>query len=220
MDLNNLGVGSTGDSKATLRLENGQAAGTDGCNQFSGTYETDGDDLTFGPLATTGMMCITALDAAGRKVQEGLAATKKYSIDGATLTLEDADGKALLTWDEGTAEGVVGDWEITGYLDAAKQAFTSPNVDTPATLTLSDDGAASGNAGCNDFTGTYSADATSITFSPLAMTRKACTPDEVMTQEGLIAQNLDDATTWQTTSYGIDFFNAEGTRVISLAPKT
>ena len=35
---------------------------------------------------------------------------------------------------------------------------------------------AGGNAGCNTFTASYTADGTALTFGPLAMTRIACEP--------------------------------------------
>jgi heat shock protein HslJ len=217
LDLDTLGTGSTNGAQATLRLENGVAAGTDGCNQFNGGYTTDGDSLTFGQLATTQMMCTAELDAAGRKVLDGLAATQAYAISGSTLTLQDKDGTTVLTYDEASATGLVGEWQIIAYLDEAKQAFTSTLADPVSTVTFAEDGTVSGNAGCNDFSGTYSADATSITFSPLIATRKACTPEDVMTQEALVLADLQSATTWQTTSNGVDLFREDGTRVISLA---
>jgi len=218
LDLSTLETGSTGSAKATLRLQDGVATGTNGCNQFNGGYETDGDSLTFGQLATTEMMCTPELDAAGRKVLEGLAATETYAVDGATLTLQGADGNALLTYQEASAAGLVGEWQIIGYLDEAKNAFTSTLAEPVSTMTLADDGTVSGNAGCNDFSGSYSADETNIAFSPLGITRKACSPDEVMTQEALVLANLQAATTWQTTAAGVDLFRADGTRVVSLAP--
>jgi len=217
LDLSTLGTGSTGSAQATLRLENGVAAGTDGCNQFNGGYTLDGENLSFEKLATTQMMCSPELDAASRKVLAGLAATKSYAIDGSTLTLKDKDGKTALTYDEASATGLVGEWQIIAYLDESKQAFASTLADPTSTITFAADGTVSGNAGCNDFSGTYSADATSITFSPLITTRKACEPAEVMTQEALVVAGLQEATTWQTTANGIDLFRADGTRVISLA---
>ena len=47
-------------------------------------------------------------------------------------------------------------------------------ADVRPTLSFSGDGTVSGNAGCNTFTGTYSADGSTLTFGPLATTRMAC----------------------------------------------
>jgi heat shock protein HslJ len=34
-----------------------QLSGNDGCNQYSGTYDTNGNQITIGPLVTTMMAC-------------------------------------------------------------------------------------------------------------------------------------------------------------------
>jgi heat shock protein HslJ len=218
LDLDTLDVGSTGGAMATLLLQDGQAAGTDGCNQFNGTYELDGSDLTFGALATTQMACTAELTSAGTKVTEGLEATESFSISGSTLTLEGADGP-VLTYEAASATALVGDWQIIAYLDEANEAFTSTTAgDQPASITFADDGTVSGFAGCNTFSGGYTADASTITFEPLATTRMACEPAELMTEEATLLAALQSATTWQATAMGVDLFRADGIRVISLAP--
>jgi heat shock protein HslJ len=217
LDLSTLDVGSTGPAQATLLLEGGQASGTDGCNQFNGSYELDGDNLTFGALASTGMMCTAEIAAAGKVVTDGLAATETYSISGTTLTLAGADGD-LLTYEAASAAGLVGEWQIIAYLDEASEAFTSTLAEPLSTITFADDATVAGTAGCNNFSGGYTADAATIAIGPLAVTNKACEPAEIMTQEALVLAGLQSATTWQTTANGIDLFRADGTRVVSLAP--
>ena len=46
--------------------------------------------------------------------------------------------------------------------------------DAPLTLEFKDDGTVSGNGGCNDFTGTYTLAEDSLSFGPLATTKKDC----------------------------------------------
>jgi heat shock protein HslJ len=43
----------------TAKFEDGTVSGSTGCNTFTGTYETDGDNITMGPLATTRAACPT-----------------------------------------------------------------------------------------------------------------------------------------------------------------
>ena len=45
------------DLVGTLIFADGKAAGSATCNRFSGSYERDGSDLSFGPLMTTMMAC-------------------------------------------------------------------------------------------------------------------------------------------------------------------
>ena len=46
--------------------------------------------------------------------------------------------------------------------------------DAPLTLEFKEDGTVSGNGGCNDFTGTFTLAEDSLSFGPLAATKKFC----------------------------------------------
>ncbi|WP_308254713.1 YbaY family lipoprotein [Geminocystis sp. GBBB08] len=62
------------------------------------------------------------------------------------------------------------------------------------TVTLTQDGKIFGNAGCNNYTGTYQITGNKIKISPLASTRKMCTP-AVMDQETKFLQVLPSINT-------------------------
>ncbi len=76
-------------------------------------------------------------------------------------------------------------------------------VDAPAdavpTLTLGDDGQASGFAGCNTFSGGYEISGDTFTIGPLASTQMAC-PEPQMAAETAYFQALDAADTWAIES--------------------
>ena len=73
----------------------------------------------------------------------------------------------------------------------------------PATLRLDDtSGRASGYAGCNQFSGSYTLSGTSISFGPLAMTRMACAQGGDL--ESRYTMVLEQATGWKITSKGLD----------------
>jgi heat shock protein HslJ len=61
-----------------------------------------------------------------------------------------------------------------------------------STLRVDSDGRASGNAGCNRFTGTASIAGDEVGFGPFAATRRMC-PPEVMDQEGRYLAALEAA---------------------------
>jgi heat shock protein HslJ len=88
-------VGMIADSKVTLNFgADGQVSGNAGCNNYSGGYETSGDQLKVGPLASTMMACDKP---AGVMEQEQLylAALQNaaiYEISGDTLTIRDTGG--------------------------------------------------------------------------------------------------------------------------------
>jgi heat shock protein HslJ len=43
--------------EASAEFEDGQVTGSAGCNRYFGAYETDGSDITIGPVAATEMWC-------------------------------------------------------------------------------------------------------------------------------------------------------------------
>ncbi len=83
--------------EATARFEDGHVAGSAGCNRYTGGYALNGERLTFGPLASTMMMCpepqmtveMAFLAALGRVA---LWAIEGSGPTGATLEMADDDG--------------------------------------------------------------------------------------------------------------------------------
>jgi heat shock protein HslJ len=73
----------------------------------------------------------------------------------------------------------------------------------PATLRLDEtSGRASGYAGCNQFSGSYTLSGSSISFGPLAITRMACAQDGEL--ESRYTMALGQVTGWKMTSTGLD----------------
>jgi len=73
----------------------------------------------------------------------------------------------------------------------------------PATLRFDEtSGRASGYAGCNQFSGSYTLSGTSVSFGPLAMTRMACAQGGE--RESRYTMALEQATEWKVTSKGLD----------------
>jgi heat shock protein HslJ len=76
----------------------GAIAGADGCNTLKGTYRTDDEALTIGPLMGTLMAC-PGLDQLDRRFLDALGATKKWKASANELTLLDAKDQRLATFD-------------------------------------------------------------------------------------------------------------------------
>jgi heat shock protein HslJ len=74
-----------------LELEGGRVTGTGGCNRLTGTYETSGDTLRFGPLATSRMACEEGVMRRETAFLAALAATTRFGLAGSSLVLLDAD---------------------------------------------------------------------------------------------------------------------------------
>jgi heat shock protein HslJ len=74
--------------------EDGTVSGSAGCNNYSGTYTVDGDQISIGPLAMTRMACV---EPAGVMEQEtayvmALETAAVYAIQGDVLELRTAEG--------------------------------------------------------------------------------------------------------------------------------
>jgi putative lipoprotein len=156
----------------------GKISGTGGCNQYSAPYETTGGTIAIGDISSTLMLC------------EGAAGTQESvfltALRGATAWRLDDDGALHLDGageiiadpatqaptpeasPAGSAEGLVGAWDLAELGPTADLAHLQPTIEFSA------DGAVSGFAGCNTFRGSYATDGATISFGPMATTKMAC----------------------------------------------
>ncbi len=87
------------DRPITISFEDGQVNGSSGCNSYFGEYKINGNEISFGPLASTEMAC---LDPEGIMDQEYeyltfLSEVVTYSIEGDQLILK-KEGQDQLTF--------------------------------------------------------------------------------------------------------------------------
>jgi heat shock protein HslJ len=74
-------------------------------------------------------------------------------------------------------------------------------ADVRPTIAFTGDGTVTGNAGCNTFNGSYTAEGSNLTFSPLATTRMAC-EGAAGTIEQAFLPALQATTAYEITSDG------------------
>jgi len=87
-----------------------------------------------------------------------------------------------------------------------------------STLTLTfAPGTASGNAGCNTFSGAAVVDGEQLTIGPLASTRMACTDQALSDQEAAYLAALENTTTFSGTSSMLTLLDDEGLITVTLA---
>lgn len=89
--------------EANATFVDGTVQGNAGCNSFNGSYELSGDELTFGPLASTMMACEPPQGEVEGSVLAGLEGTASFRIQDGTLTLFDDAGAELLVYAEGSS---------------------------------------------------------------------------------------------------------------------
>lgn len=83
---------------AMLRLDDGEVAGSDGCNGVWGTYQLRKDAVTFGELGQTTMSCGAERDMYASRFQALLKGDLKVRIEPDRLRLEGpGGGSAVLT---------------------------------------------------------------------------------------------------------------------------
>ena len=93
-------------SVVTLNFQAEQVSGSAGCNNFSGTYQTTGSKIEFGPQASTRKMCAQPL---GIMEQESaylaaLEAATEYNLRGNTLEMLDDQGDVILIFARATGD--------------------------------------------------------------------------------------------------------------------
>lgn len=190
-------IAGTPGSGATLVFTDGAAGGFAGCNSFRAEVTADATTLTFGPIASTMMACDEPIMAFEASYLEALSSVASWVSDGATLTLSDAAGSAVVAFAAQAPATLEGEWAITGY-NNGMEAVVSVAEGTSPVVTFGADGIVSGNAGCNQFSGGYSVDGSTIAIGPLLSTMMAC-EEPIGSQEAAIIVALDTATEWSIT---------------------
>jgi heat shock protein HslJ len=81
----------------TLHPADHRAAGSGGCNTFTGSYSLKPPMLTLDSMAATRRACVKGMDTESAYL-EALARVRIFSVAGDALTLSDDSGKALATF--------------------------------------------------------------------------------------------------------------------------
>jgi heat shock protein HslJ len=153
----------------------GRVSGNSGCNQYSGTYRTDGSSISITNVASTMMMCVgpgadvEALFLKGMNSATAWQRTEDGQLEiAAAVAIVAAPGVAVAPpSDAGGVEIPGSSWVLVEIDGTADFAHIVP------TLKFGTDGTVSGFAGCNTFRGTYTPDGH---IGELASTKIACQP--------------------------------------------
>jgi heat shock protein HslJ len=86
------------DSEITAEFINGDVGGSAGCNRYGTSYETEGSALTLGVVTSTEMACDDAHNQRDREFFMALDSVAQYEILRDTLTLKDAEGNLVMTF--------------------------------------------------------------------------------------------------------------------------
>lgn len=201
----------------TLTLADGAASGNGGCNEYRGSYTLDGSELTLGDVASTKMLCEGSAGEVESAYFANLASVSSWSSNGGQLTLGDADGNAVLTFEPAAGapaqpaaiEGptwVLQEQAVDGALAALPEGVL-------VTLALQGD-RAGGSGGCNSYFTTYELDGNSISFSEIGSTLMYCEgPGSDV--ETVYFTNLALVASWASDGATLTFSDASGNAILA-----
>ena len=197
--------------ESTIALQNGEAGGQGGCNMFFAPYTLDGALLTFGPAGSTMMACEEPVMAQEQAFLANLEQVASYQIVADQLQMADENGALLLAFELQPQTPLTGTlWQAVS-VNNGQEAVTSVISGTLLTATFGDDGALSGSAGCNNFTGGYTVDGDAIQIGPLATTMMFCPePEGIMEQEMAFGAALESAATFAIQGDMLELRTADG----------
>ncbi|WP_054811510.1 META domain-containing protein [Nocardia arizonensis] len=187
-----------GDGPLTLIFAADRLSANAGCNTAAGSVSFDGDNMRVGQLTSTLVGCPPPRADADRWVADLLNAAPAWKLDGSTLTLRTPDRTVTLV-DKQVATSnrpLKGTrWIVTGITTPQAHTTSQTITDLRPDLTIAEDGAVTGMAGCNRLTGTARVDpnGSPVTFQ-VATTKMTCAP-EVMEVENAVLKALDGTAT-------------------------
>lgn len=181
-----------GKAYGTLNSESNMFYGKNGCNNFNSGFKLSGDKIVF----STGMGTLMACDPESMQLESdfsGALAQKEFTIQNKDNVVEFVNNKkeVVLSFEIPTEK------DIWSFIDGKKwklfmldntgkdygKAFIQFNVQEKRV---------SGNAGCNNFFGSYTALSNEITFSGMGVTKMACLDDDKMETEGKVLNYLSE----------------------------
>jgi heat shock protein HslJ len=191
----------------------GMLSGASGCNNYSGPYVVDGQDIRTGPFASTMMACpepVMGQEILYIKTMENSAS---FSIQGDTLTFNGPGGDPLAVFTAVSQDLAGSSWDVISY-NNGKGAVVSVIIGTEISANFGEDGQLTGSAGCNDYFAPYETGGDEITIGLPGATEKFCSePDGIMEQEQAYLAALQTAATYNIQAADMDMRTAEGARV-------
>jgi heat shock protein HslJ len=191
--------------------EDGSLTGKTGCNSFSTTYKTSGNQITISPAASTQMACPQPQMDQETAFYNALANAKTYNVQGTILNLIDASGTTVAAFDKVDAASISlpgSAWNVTGY-NNGQQAVVSLVSGSEITAIFGENSILSGNTGCNDYNVRFQVDGRNVKVDQqVQMTENTCS-EELMVQEQQYLAALQSAATYTIQLDTMEFRTAD-----------
>lgn len=156
----------------------GIISGFAGCNNYSGNYQVDGEQIQIelGPL--TMMFCDQPEGVMDQEEAylKALDSVTSFQIIADKLMMKDPAGQEVLTFKASDLVGYV--WMWMEFLEN-NDTLTQPDIPGNYTLEFLPDGGLNVQADCNNATGTYTVSGNQLDMEILATTLAACPPESL-----------------------------------------
>ncbi|QYZ80332.1 META domain-containing protein [Methanofollis formosanus] len=203
--------------------EDGQVAGSAGCNRYFASYEVNGTEMTIGPAGSTLMACLNEDVAEQESTFLGLLGTvKSFAIEGDRLSLMDENGTAVLVFAKAETPASLPLVGTTWVLDAYHlDDIVMPVIEgTEITAVFDEDGKVTGSAGCNRYFASYNLTGSSMEIGPAGSTKMFCAePEGIMEQESTYLSLLGAVKSYTIEGDQLELLDERGWRVLAFTAK-
>lgn len=185
-------------TEITALFESGRVSGNGGCNNYAGSYVTEGNNINISQLLSTLMFCEDNVSSQESVYLLNLQNAATYNISDSRLRMMDANGTVILTYSEAQPLPLVGtNWSMLNY-NNGREAVVGALGGTEVTAIFGADGNLTGTAGCNNYRAGFQLDGNKIDIGPAATTRMFCAePEGVMDQEAEYLRAIENAATYK-----------------------
>lgn len=202
----------------TAFTDDGRVAGSSGCNNYTAAYELDDENIIINvsPAATTLRACPEPVMDQEAAYLEALVSTTTFAAGEEALTLFDASANAVAIY-SAVSQDLAGTASVvTGYNNGSG-GVVSGQTDTQITAAFGVDNSRAGNASCNEYSGPYETEGSSIAMGPFATTRKLC-PDPIMDQGTQYLAALESAAAYRFDGITLNLRTADGATAVNMQP--
>ncbi len=187
----------------------GKITGNGGCNNYSGAYSVNGDQIVISQVAATMKACAQPIMVLEQAYFKSLQAVASFHIADDFLELVNNTGALVLRYKISRPVTLVNiRWVATGY-NNGKNAVVSVAAGTEITAIFGTDGKLTGSGGCNSYTAGYQTTDTNIQIEPAASTKNSCV-QAVMQQEQAYLVALPNSSTYTIRENTLELRDSTG----------
>jgi heat shock protein HslJ len=160
------------DWRVTMQLSDDGEVGGQACNHYGGTYDLDGDRISFSAMSMTEMACEDPMMSVEAAYHAALAAVARVAREGDRLTLSGDATELVYEVVPPVPDAALQD--TSWMLDSLIQGDAVASVQGNPGLMLNADGTLAGATGCRDFVGAYVVVGDEVQVTTLTTTDQAC----------------------------------------------